>query len=513
MGRGSCSQPRWPSPRWGFRRRRLRRYAGRRRCTGRSTASSASALDLFTPLRGDETVSRGSTRSSSSSTVTAGTPGSGQAQKFHIQTLWPQAIVVYIEGLNSPRIRSAGTKPGWQIKAGDARRRDLKLFDAMVEHLRRGLHGRRRGAKSTRPASRTAPSSAYLLWAERAKTIAAVGEVAGRLEAARRRSPPAARAPRRSQEKTGHDRPPSRSQLRLDPRRAKQDERGNRAGCRVRPGSARFYPSPGGNTTPVKTSPSTPAGTFCTVGAGADRDVPQGAPAPVAPTRPRLGCRASCSAIIRATPGSASVRVQCARRLGPIPRGRVDSPAPPDASMKRKKIGRAPVLPPRATPARRAHARDVVVSWRSPPRAREPPPRRSAPGRSVRRCVIWIVFVMKTSQRYSCVRSGGARRASGMAVDEVEQDRAGLRHDDVAVHERRHDAERVQRAVRRGGLRLLAPDPDELVLAADLRKRGVRRHGRAARTPVEDGRLHACDHTGRAGGAASAEAACIVARR
>src|SRR6266511_455314 len=53
---------------------------------------------------------------------------------MQIQTLWPEAIVVYPQGLNTPTIHEpAGTMPGWQGKAGESGDRDLRLFDAIGE--------------------------------------------------------------------------------------------------------------------------------------------------------------------------------------------------------------------------------------------------------------------------------------------------------------------------------------------------------------------------------------------
>ena len=57
---------------------------------------------------------------------------------MHIQTLWPQAIVVYPQGLNtSTPLDPAGTKTGWQGKAGEFGDRDLELFDAIVATMKR----------------------------------------------------------------------------------------------------------------------------------------------------------------------------------------------------------------------------------------------------------------------------------------------------------------------------------------------------------------------------------------
>ena len=57
-----------------------------------------------------------SIHSSSSSTVTAGTR-TGTSIQFHIQTLWPQAIVVYPQGLNTPTpVDPSATQSGLAVQ-------------------------------------------------------------------------------------------------------------------------------------------------------------------------------------------------------------------------------------------------------------------------------------------------------------------------------------------------------------------------------------------------------------
>jgi len=59
------------------------------------------------------------------------------ARTFHIHQLWPEAICVYMQGLNTPgRLTDPeGKKPGWQHSAGDQADRDLKFFDTVLETL------------------------------------------------------------------------------------------------------------------------------------------------------------------------------------------------------------------------------------------------------------------------------------------------------------------------------------------------------------------------------------------
>jgi polyhydroxybutyrate depolymerase len=104
----------------------------------------------------------------------------GTAQQMHFQTLWPEAVVVYPQGLPSPsHTDPAGVKPGWQSLAGDSGGRDLAFFDAMQATLEQKyridpdrvyVSGFSNGAVFS-----------YLLWAERAKVVGAVGVTAGLL--------------------------------------------------------------------------------------------------------------------------------------------------------------------------------------------------------------------------------------------------------------------------------------------------------------------------------------------
>src|SRR5262245_38937988 len=59
-------------------------------------------------------------------------------RSFHIHTLWPEAIVIYPQGLNTPgRLTDPeGKLPGWQPNVGDQGDRDLKFFDAVLASLK-----------------------------------------------------------------------------------------------------------------------------------------------------------------------------------------------------------------------------------------------------------------------------------------------------------------------------------------------------------------------------------------
>ena len=99
------------------------------------------------------------------------------AQNFQftsLHTAWPEAVVVYFQGL-ATRDRLAG----WQVERGENNDRDLKLVDLALASLRKKYNidndriyatGFSNGAMFT-----------YLLWADRPDVFAAYAAVAGRL--------------------------------------------------------------------------------------------------------------------------------------------------------------------------------------------------------------------------------------------------------------------------------------------------------------------------------------------
>ncbi len=107
------------------------------------------------------------------------------ARTFSIHTHWPEAVVVYPQGLNTPgRLTDPeGRKAGWQHGPGEQGDRDLKFFDAMRAELRR-----ERAIDDARVYS-TGHSNGggftYLLWAKRGDVLAAVAPSAAAARAAR----------------------------------------------------------------------------------------------------------------------------------------------------------------------------------------------------------------------------------------------------------------------------------------------------------------------------------------
>jgi polyhydroxybutyrate depolymerase len=61
------------------------------------------------------------------------------ARSFGIQDRWPEAVVVYLQGLPTPGRLSdpEGKRPGWQHGQGEQGDRDLKLFDEALSTLRK----------------------------------------------------------------------------------------------------------------------------------------------------------------------------------------------------------------------------------------------------------------------------------------------------------------------------------------------------------------------------------------
>jgi polyhydroxybutyrate depolymerase len=95
------------------------------------------------------------------------------ARSFRIHTLWPEAIVVYPQGLNTPGQLTdpEGKKSGWQSGPGAMGDRDLKFVDAMLEGLQKDLKVDSRRVFSTGHSN--GGGFTYLLWAARGEKFAA----------------------------------------------------------------------------------------------------------------------------------------------------------------------------------------------------------------------------------------------------------------------------------------------------------------------------------------------------
>ena len=96
------------------------------------------------------------------------------ARSFRLHELWPEAVVVYMQGLNTPgRLTDPeGKKPGWQSAAGDQADRDLKFFDAVLASMKEKYKIDERRVYSTGHSN--GGGFTYLLWSSRGDTFAAV---------------------------------------------------------------------------------------------------------------------------------------------------------------------------------------------------------------------------------------------------------------------------------------------------------------------------------------------------
>jgi polyhydroxybutyrate depolymerase len=104
------------------------------------------------------------------------------SEQFAFQTLWPEAVVVYPEGLPTPAASDPqGERRGWQHQPGEVGDRDLKLFDAMLRSLRRKFH-----VDDQRVYAAGFSNGGffdYILWARRPQEFAAFAACAAALRA------------------------------------------------------------------------------------------------------------------------------------------------------------------------------------------------------------------------------------------------------------------------------------------------------------------------------------------
>ena len=93
---------------------------------------------------------------------------------FGINREWPEAISVYMQGLDTPGQLTdpQGNRAGWQAAAGDEGDRDLKFFDAMLAKLKKDYQVD--AARIYCTGHSNGGGFTYLLWLARPEVFAAV---------------------------------------------------------------------------------------------------------------------------------------------------------------------------------------------------------------------------------------------------------------------------------------------------------------------------------------------------
>ncbi len=100
------------------------------------------------------------------------------AERFAYHKHWPEAIVVYMQGLNTPGMLTdpEGKRPGWQKTFKDQKDRDLKFFDGVLASLKKDYRVDEKRVYATGHSN--AGAFTYLLWAARGDVVAAVAPCA-----------------------------------------------------------------------------------------------------------------------------------------------------------------------------------------------------------------------------------------------------------------------------------------------------------------------------------------------
>ncbi len=103
------------------------------------------------------------------------------ARMFHTETLWPEAIVVYLQGVPTPIPPTdvEGKQNGWQIRAGTFGDRDLKFFDAVFARMKQDY--RVDGKRIYSTGHSNGGYFTLVLWLKRAEVFAAVAPSAAAL--------------------------------------------------------------------------------------------------------------------------------------------------------------------------------------------------------------------------------------------------------------------------------------------------------------------------------------------
>lgn len=95
------------------------------------------------------------------------------SRSWDYQKLWPQAIVVYMQGLKTPGQLTdpEGKRTGWQKTVGDQNDRDLQFFDVVLNSLGKEYNVDKNRIYATGHSN--GGSFTYLLWEARSNVFAA----------------------------------------------------------------------------------------------------------------------------------------------------------------------------------------------------------------------------------------------------------------------------------------------------------------------------------------------------
>jgi len=110
------------------------------------------------------------------------------AKSFRIHEEWPEAVVVYPQGLPTPgKTDPEGKKPGWQKSPGDQEDRDLKFFDAVLASMKEKHKIDEKRIYATGHSN--GGGFTYLLWATRTDVFAAIAPSAAGARAPKEAKP------------------------------------------------------------------------------------------------------------------------------------------------------------------------------------------------------------------------------------------------------------------------------------------------------------------------------------
>ena len=111
------------------------------------------------------------------------------ARSYAMEKQWPEAICVYMQGLNTrgQLTDPLGNRPGWQAARGDNGDRDLKFFDAVLARLKQDYSVDSKRIYATGHSN--GGGFTYLLWLARGNVFAAVAPSAAAAKYANQLAP------------------------------------------------------------------------------------------------------------------------------------------------------------------------------------------------------------------------------------------------------------------------------------------------------------------------------------